>query len=1006
MKPKKSMYAGLAKAAEALEGLDVQLLDEFTGHALEVMQAVTDLDERARRLAEGTGLEETHESLYRKLLNETGFVHEADAEAWAGRMLALLGPEKLREGLKQYLVHERSLYIEGAGLNLLLLTVRNTVDEITHGGKSIAGIAFSERDHALALASTIAMELWPRKHEWWQASIHAERYDWADLRHPDHAPVFQALCRQIVDGRIWRHASGLFCPEASKPAVASPPRIEGLKPGWRTILRGLLILGLRQGWVSADEAERITALHPRLEPWWLLSMTAEQMRAQPPALRDFSLRLRERFPGAMAKLPEHEEPGKLFDLRLEHDPEMHHETWSYERHVVPLRGSAALLAAARWAERHPKRMADRDDWNVQAIRRLGRIAGLDDGESEDEVVAALRKVSKEGRAALYPWAGESQSLILRALGLESTEPLRQWLRNHVGADPGHLDQPYSAGRGAIFDNSPDPRGDVVDVAALRSTVAAVPAKARQALLAMYTKASQFQGADQLFGAVMGEADRAKIREAACVKENQRAIKLLGLLPAAGENDVRDRYIALQQLGKQAARHGAQRQASQRAAVQVALALLAQVAGDRDAGDLEWMMEAGAGHTLRASFAPRRIDGYEAWIAIEDLKAVLRVRNDSGKVLASVPSALKKHAAMKALEETLAGVREQLRRFTRLMEVRMTNAAPVSLEQLRAGFAHPVMAPIIESLLWIDEAGAIGCFGESGLAGPEGTRAATGETLRVAHSVDLLKAGAAALSGWQRWLVETRRVQAFKQVFREIYLPTPAELEAGECSRRYADRTIRAGVAQGILQARNWIPPRELDEDGGVQRLVFAGGLTAKCAFGVGHWFTEDEDAETGEMWFERDGKPIPLAQVPPIVFSEAMRDIDLVVSRAIVVDAGGEDTAASVAAISVRADLLRALAPALGPGVLELEERHAIVRGKLTRYRIHLASGHVHAEPGAYVCIIPDRTVANARRDVRLPFAEDDPRTAEIVSKVFLLAHDDAIKDESILSQIRRSVPA
>jgi hypothetical protein len=35
-----------------------------------------------------------------------------------------------------------------------------------------------------------------------------------------------------------------------------------------------------------------------------------------------------------------------------------------------------------------------------------------------------------------------------------------------------------------------------------------------------------------------------------------------------------------------------------------------------------------------------------------------------------------------------------------------------------------------------------------------------------------------------------------------------------------------------------------------------------------------------------------------------------------------------------------------------------------------------------------------------LPFVDDDPRTAEVVSKVLLLARDSEIKDPTILEQI------
>ena len=36
-----------------------------------------------------------------------------------------------------------------------------------------------------------------------------------------------------------------------------------------------------------------------------------------------------------------------------------------------------------------------------------------------------------------------------------------------------------------------------------------------------------------------------------------------------------------------------------------------------------------------------------------------------------------------------------------------------------------------------------------------------------------------------------------------------------------------------------------------------------------------------------------------------------------------------------------------------------------------------------------------------LPFADDDPKSAEVLSKVLLLARDSEIKDPSILEQIR-----
>ena len=79
-----------------------------------------------------------------------------------------------------------------------------------------------------------------------------------------------------------------------------------------------------------------------------------------------------------------------------------------------------------------------------------------------------------------------------------------------------------------------------------------------------------------------------------------------------------------------------------------------------------------------------------------------------------------------------------------------------------------------------------------------------------------------------------------------------------------------------------------------------------------------------------------------------------------------------------------------------------MVEGKLRTYRIHLGSGNIQMEPNSqYLCIVPDR--GSPRKNVRLPF-EGDETLAVIISKAFMLADDDKIKDSSIRSQIAHGV--
>jgi hypothetical protein len=81
-----------------------------------------------------------------------------------------------------------------------------------------------------------------------------------------------------------------------------------------------------------------------------------------------------------------------------------------------------------------------------------------------------------------------------------------------------------------------------------------------------------------------------------------------------------------------------------------------------------------------------------------------------------------------------------------------------------------------------------------------------------------------------------------------------------------------------------------------------------------------------------------------------------------------------------------------------IDGRFLVVRGSLHEYRIHLGSGNVIIEPGSrYLCIVQGPAETSAR--VQLPF-EGDRILAVILSKLFLLADDAKIKDETIRRQL------
>jgi len=173
-------------------------------------------------------------------------------------------------------------------------------------------------------------------------------------------------------------------------------------------------------------------------------------------------------------------------------------------------------------------------------------------------------------------------------------------------------------------------------------------------------------------------------------------------------------------------------------------------------------------------------------------------------------------------------------------------------------------------------------------------------VRVAHPYDLLAEGSDALSAFQRLVVRRGIRQRVKQVFRELYVVTPAEVAAGERSARFAGHTISPRMAGSILGGRGW-------EHSGDGRSLYkehpAAGITAVFEFDTnGHFF--GAAARTADIWFfsmaeaERGevrrtsvgpgvrGEVLYLKDIPQPHFSEIMRDADLVVSVAQLEDSG------------------------------------------------------------------------------------------------------------------------
>jgi hypothetical protein len=430
----------------------------------------------------------------------------------------------------------------------------------------------------------------------------------------------------------------------------------------------------------------------------------------------------------------------------------------------------------------------------------------------------------------------------------------------------------------------------------------------------------------------------------------------------------------------------------------------------------------------------------------------------GKRQQSVPAVVKEKFAEELKE--LQGAAKDIQRMLPAQRERIDS---LFLQQKRWPFAvwreryldHPLVGVLARRLLWVftnEKKNTTGVwfngqFVDIDLKPVKDLGAET--TVSLWHPIgrDLDE-----IVGWRAWLDAQQIQQPFKQAHREVYVLTDAERRTNTYSNRFAAHLLKQHQFNALAALRGWKNKLRLAVDAEfppATRLLPQWELRAEFWIeGVGDDYGTDIN-ETGtylrvatdQVRFypiaapqvtgggysgpysprhgETAAEPIPLEEVPALVFSEIMRDVDLFVGVASV----GNDPAWSdggpegryreywqsysfgtlSATAQTRKDVLQRLVPRLKiAGQCSFADKFLVVKGSLRTYKIHLGSGNILMEPNdQYLCIVPDRGSASAKAGERvfLPF-EGDSTLSVILSKAFLLAEDREIKDETIRRQI------
>lgn len=547
----------------------------------------------------------------------------------------------------------------------------------------------------------------------------------------------------------------------------------------------------------------------------------------------------------------------------------------------------------------------------------------------------------------------------------------------------------------------------VDVAWFKRVIAQVGVDGWQRLQKPAKYASKAGGhkraqlfADAMLGRVTTEVLVERIDE----KRHQDTVRAFGLAPlptngAEARVETLHRYKRLVEFKRESREFGNLRQASEARAVEIAMQNLARTAGYRDPRRLQWAMEAEAIADLKQGPVEVKAEETTVSLTIGDSGAPELTVLKNGKYLKNVPAKLKKHEAIAELRARVTELRRQQSRMRQSLEESMARGDEFTASEVHEFFAHPMLRPMVERLVFIGEGDLVGYPEKDGriLRGQDGSVEPLGkrDAVRIAHPIDLLDRG--DWHAWQRGCFAAERIQPFKQVFREVYPKTNAELNKCDMTSRYAGHQVNPRQALSLLKQRLWVH----SPDEGVRRIFHDDGIIAELWFQE-HFFTpaEVEDLTLEGVTFIRRNdnarERILMEEVPDRVFSEAMRDLDLVVS---VAHSGGIDPEASASTVEMRATLLRELCQLLGLNNVRIKKNHVLIDGTRASYSVHLGSATTSITPGRVLHIVAVHSQYRGR--LFLPFADNDPKTGEVLAKTLLLARDDEIKDPIILDQIR-----
>ncbi len=308
-----------------------------------------------------------------------------------------------------------------------------------------------------------------------------------------------------------------------------------------------------------------------------------------------------------------------------------------------------------------------------------------------------------------------------------------------------------------------------------------------------------------------------------------------------------------------------------------------------------------------------------------------------------------------------------------------------------------------------------------------------ETVRLWHP---LASDGEEIQRWRKFIYASKIRQPLRQAFREFYEVTEGERETRTYSNRFAKVLMRQHQFASLCRARGWdyrlmstsfdganVPRKKLGEwnmhvefyvdlpaDHG--RDLLESALGEQTGAGINLFIGSDQ------VRFYRDSREVAVDEVPAILYSEVMRDVDLFTS---VSGVGGDETwadqgdrgtgifseAFSVQALSGIIGLRRETLSLALPHTpiydrCKVHKTWLEVRGQLGTYRIEFAWGGALLidEKTFRMLRIPRKVLDAVAFDLAAIHIDLDHRTESILRKAYVLAEDWKIDSPELIEQL------